>query len=111
MTSLLLSTVGAYSPPCTDEEELLVETKDLPEGADIASSPDVEHEPLPTPIDDQEGIIAAVPVPATDVPVPALVLEGGGRVCTTRRRSARLRRPTPATRTPYTRRRGKTLKK
>ncbi|CAA3011564.1 Hypothetical predicted protein [Olea europaea subsp. europaea] len=130
--------VGAYSPPCTDKGELLVRTEDLPEGADIASCPDVEHEPLPTPIDDQEdgaatepsdaaavtdaeingcnvtdgeGNVATVSVPADDVPVPAPVPEGGGRVSTTRRRSARLRRPAPKTRTPYTRERRKTLKK
>ncbi|CAA3005806.1 Hypothetical predicted protein [Olea europaea subsp. europaea] len=109
-----------------------------PEGADILPCPDAEHEPLPTPIDDQEdgaaiepsdvaavsdaeidgcnvtdgeGIVATVPVPAADVPVPASVPEGGGRVSTTRWRSARLRRPAPTTRTPYTRGRGKTLKK
>ncbi|CAA2953455.1 Subtilisin-like protease [Olea europaea subsp. europaea] len=128
--------VGAYSPPCTDGGELLVGTEDLPERADIAPCPDAEHEPLPTPLYDQEGvatepsdaaavsdaeidgcnvtdgegIVATVPVPVADVPVPAPVPEGGGRVSTTRRRSAWLRRPAPTTRTLYTRR-GKTLKK
>ncbi|CAA2980417.1 transcription factor bHLH128-like [Olea europaea subsp. europaea] len=130
--------VGAYSPPCRDEGELLVETEDLPEGADIAPCPDTEHEPLPTPMYDQEdgaatepsdatavsdaeidgcnvtdgeGIVAIVPVLASDVPIPLPVPEGRGRVSTTRRRSAQLRHPAPATRTPYTRGRGKTLKK
>ncbi|CAA2989102.1 Hypothetical predicted protein [Olea europaea subsp. europaea] len=109
---------GAYSPPCTDEGELLVETKDLSEGADIALCPNAEHEPLPTPIDDQqdgaptepsdvaavsdaeidgfnvtdgEGIVATVPAPVADVPVPAPVPEAEGRVSMTRRRFARLR--------------------
>ncbi|CAA3013030.1 Hypothetical predicted protein [Olea europaea subsp. europaea] len=62
-------------------------------------------------VTDGEGIVVTVPVPAVDVPVPALVPEGGGRVSTTRRRSTGLRRLAPATRTPYTRGRGKTLKK
>ncbi|CAA3024180.1 Hypothetical predicted protein [Olea europaea subsp. europaea] len=84
--------------------------------ADIAPCPDAEHEPLSTPIDDQEegaatepsdvaavrdaeidgcnvtdgeGIVATVPVPAVDVPVPAPVPEEGGRVSTTRRYSTR----------------------
>ncbi|CAA3016603.1 Hypothetical predicted protein [Olea europaea subsp. europaea] len=128
---------GAYSPPCTDGGSCLWERKTC-KGADIAPCSDVEHEPLPTPIDDQqdraatkpsqvetvsdaeidgynvtdgEGLVAATPVPAADVPVPTPVPEAGGRVSTTRRRSARLRRPAPATRTPYTRGRGKTMKK
>ncbi|CAA3001141.1 Hypothetical predicted protein [Olea europaea subsp. europaea] len=118
--------------------ELLVETEDLPEGADIAPCPDAEHEPLPTPMYDQEdgaatepsdvaavsdaeidgckvtdgeGVVATVPIPAADVPILAPVPERRGRVSTMRRRSARLRRLASATRTPYTRGRGKTLKK
>ncbi|CAA2939780.1 Hypothetical predicted protein [Olea europaea subsp. europaea] len=60
----------AYSPPCTDEGELLVGTEDLPEGANIAPCPDAEHEPLPTPIDDQEGI-ASITNGATTEPLNA----------------------------------------
>ncbi|CAA2965344.1 Hypothetical predicted protein [Olea europaea subsp. europaea] len=128
----------AYSPPCTDEGELLVGTEDLPKEADITPCSDVDHEPLPTPIDDQEdgastepsdaaavndaeidscnvidgeGIVATIPVPVVDILIPAPVPKEGGRVSTTRQRSARLRRPTPATRTPYTMGREKTLKK
>ncbi|CAA2970389.1 Hypothetical predicted protein [Olea europaea subsp. europaea] len=109
--SLLLSTDGAYSPPCTDEEELLVGIEDLPEGADIAPCSDAEHEPLPTPIDDQQGLVTVVPVPVVDVPIPVPVPKAEGRVCTMRRYSVQLRRPAPTTRTPYTRGRGKTMKK
>ncbi|CAA2967197.1 Hypothetical predicted protein [Olea europaea subsp. europaea] len=114
MTSLLLSTIGAYSPPCMDEGELLVGTEDLPDRAatellDAAAVSDAEIDDCN--VTDGEGIVATVPIPAADVPVPAPVPEEGGRVFTTRRHSARLRHPAPATRTPYTRGRGKTLKK
>ncbi|CAA2974785.1 Hypothetical predicted protein [Olea europaea subsp. europaea] len=57
----------AYSHPCTDEEELLVGTEDLPEGADIAPCLDTEHEPLPTPIDDSQDGAATEPSHAAGV--------------------------------------------
>ncbi|CAA3023369.1 Hypothetical predicted protein [Olea europaea subsp. europaea] len=108
------------------------------ERADIAPCPDVEHEPLPTPIDDQqdgaatepsevavvsdaeiegcnitdgEGLVVVVPVPVADVPLPTPVPEVRGRVSMMRWRSVRLRCPAPANRTPYMRGRGKTMKK
>ncbi|CAA3008212.1 Hypothetical predicted protein [Olea europaea subsp. europaea] len=76
---------GAYSAPCTDEEYLLVETKDLPHGATTEPSyaagvSDVEFDDYN--VTDGEGV--------ADVPVPAPVPEVGGRVPTTRRRSAQL---------------------
>ncbi|CAA2995452.1 Hypothetical predicted protein [Olea europaea subsp. europaea] len=52
--SLLLD--EAYSVPCSDEEELPVETEHLQDGVNIGPCSDDDHEPLPTPIDDpQDG--------------------------------------------------------
>ncbi|CAA2996158.1 Hypothetical predicted protein [Olea europaea subsp. europaea] len=101
------------------------------EGADIVPCPSAKHEPLPTPIDDQQDGAATEPSQTAtvsdaevngcnvtdgkgvvaNVPVPAPVPEAGGRAPMTRRRSARLRRATPTMRTPYMRERGKTIKK
>ncbi|CAA2960856.1 Hypothetical predicted protein [Olea europaea subsp. europaea] len=62
---------GAYSLPCTDEEELLVGTEDLPvfstKGADIAPGPDAKHELWPTPIDDPQDGAATEPSQASGV--------------------------------------------
>ncbi|CAA3017003.1 Hypothetical predicted protein [Olea europaea subsp. europaea] len=53
----------------------------------------------PCPDNDPVLVLAAV----DEVQVPANVARPGRKVTTKRRRSARLRRPAPATRTPYTR--------
>ncbi|CAA2987476.1 Hypothetical predicted protein [Olea europaea subsp. europaea] len=75
--------VHHLSPDDLDEEQdmLSAETEHLRDTADIEPCPDNDPVPVPTRTDEVQG----------------------GGVTTTRRRSARLRRSTLATRTPYTR--------
>ncbi|CAA2989622.1 Hypothetical predicted protein [Olea europaea subsp. europaea] len=54
----------AYSAPCPNEEKLPVRTEYL---ADIAPCPDDDHEPLPTPIDNQQDGVATEPSYAAGV--------------------------------------------
>ncbi|CAA2980184.1 Hypothetical predicted protein [Olea europaea subsp. europaea] len=83
---------GGHQPsPRNYEEEqdmLPIGTEHLQDTADIKPCPD--NDPMP------------VPAGTNEVQVPATGARARGGVTTTRRRSARLRRPTPATRTPYT---------
>ncbi|CAA3027082.1 Hypothetical predicted protein [Olea europaea subsp. europaea] len=90
---------------------------------DIVPCLDDEHHPMPAATDKQLDGGAMEPSHAapindaefegcdvtdgdgdlTEVPVPTTIAEPGHRFPTTRWHSARLRRPAPATRTPYTR--------
>ncbi|CAA2979554.1 Hypothetical predicted protein [Olea europaea subsp. europaea] len=76
-TGRLLPLDGVDSASCPDETVLLVGTKHLLDETDIAPCLDDDRESFLTPIDDPQGVV-------TEVPVPASVLEAGGRITTTR---------------------------
>ncbi|CAA2972788.1 Hypothetical predicted protein [Olea europaea subsp. europaea] len=80
-----------HMEPCPDEQDMPLPTgiESLQDTADIKPCPD--NDPMP------------VPAGTNKVQVPATGALAGGGVTTTRWRSARLRCPTPATKTPYTR--------
>ncbi|CAA2981199.1 Hypothetical predicted protein [Olea europaea subsp. europaea] len=118
---------GGPAEPCPYESDIAIDTRNIQDAAHIAQSQDDLN--LPVPAASEEVQDAGATEPSNDVgdddeeangcdvtdgdgvvtEVPALrpVPEARARVPTMRRRSARLRRPAVATRTPYMEGKGK----